>query len=233
MSHENQNKKIQWRDRLESLDNLSGKPLNKDAAWDKLYGRLRGEQRHKKIAWYWIAAACSAIVLIVSLVMNRNTNKTNVTNIQTAVKQTQKINTQTPPGSEKNENRNDVAVTNPDEHTTIPSSHKIAKGNHRVRTIEVTQVAVSTNTVNPALENSTVTQPVQIAINNSAAAQTAPAKKKLSVVHINELGDPVIEDPDMVRNMDKHKLKFGAGEVYANSPTGYRGNEHNVLTAKL
>src|SRR5215467_10038920 len=121
MSHENQDKQIHWRDRLESLDYLPGKTLNKDAAWDKLYGRLRGEQRHKKIAWYWIAAACSAIVLVVALMMNRNTSKTDVTNIQPAVKQAQKINTPALPGEEKNQNRNDVAVTSPDNNTTLPS----------------------------------------------------------------------------------------------------------------
>jgi hypothetical protein len=232
MSHENPDKHIHWRDRLEGLDYLPGKTLNKDAAWDKLYGRLGGKQRHKKIAWYWIAAACSAIVLTVALTMNTNTSKPDVTNIQPAIKQIKKIDTPILPGDEKNENGNDIAVVPPKD-KNVSTSRKSVQPNHRARVVEVAQAIVPANTVNPHLENSIVTQPVQITNNNSATAKTLPAKKKLSVVHINELGDPIMEDPAVVRNLDKHKLKFGAGEVYANSPTGYRTSEYNVLTAKL
>jgi hypothetical protein len=232
MSHENPDKNIHWRDRLEGLDYLPGKSLDKDTAWDKLYGRLRGEQRHKKFAWYWIAAACSAIVLIVALVMNRSTKRPDVANIQPAVKQTQKINTRVLRADEKNENRNDVAVTTP-KYENAATSHKSVEAKHRMKAVDVANKVVPANIVNSILENPTVIQPLTIANNNSTVVQAPPSKKKLSVVHINELGDPVIEDPDVVRNIDKHKLKFGTGEVYANSPTGYNAKEYNVLTAKL
>jgi len=45
-------------------------------------------------------------------------------------------------------------------------------------------------------------------------------KKKLNVVHINELGDPVMESSDVTRIEDIHsfKLRFGNGEVFSNPP---------------
>ena len=61
-----------------------------------------------------------------------------------------------------------------------------------------------------------------------------PEKKKLKVVHINELGDPVTEIPNFVRNYEHHsfQVKFLNQEVYT-SPSSYSGNTRfNIFKTK-
>jgi hypothetical protein len=228
MSHENPDKNLRWRDKLEDLDSVPGKAFNKEVAWDKLYSRLRGKQSHKKIGWYWIAAACSVIVLMIALV-TRYTNKRGVSKVETTMKQTMKTNNPAPTVDRSNSDKNTIVAIRPKDESITPSHKSEAKLHARV--VEVGHAVMPINSANIKSENAAII-PLPIT-NNLTAAQAPPPKKKLNVVHINELGDPVIEDPDVVRSLDKHKLKFGAGEVYANSPTGYKANDYNVLTAKL
>ena len=58
MSNEDPNNTSPWRNKLDELEHLPGSAFNRDAAWDKLYGRFQGNKKSKKIFWYWIAAAC-------------------------------------------------------------------------------------------------------------------------------------------------------------------------------
>src|SRR5262244_4018272 len=64
MSNENPSNTPHWRDKLDDLDHLPGSTFSRDAAWDKLHGRLRGNKKSKKIVWYWIAAACFLFGLV-------------------------------------------------------------------------------------------------------------------------------------------------------------------------
>lgn len=69
MLNENYNNTGDWRSKLEALDNLPGETIiNKNASWEKLHDRLREKRSSKKIIWYWSAAACLLLVLMVPLI---------------------------------------------------------------------------------------------------------------------------------------------------------------------
>ena len=67
MSNENPNNTSPWRNKLDELEHIPGSAFNRDAAWDRLYGRLGGNRKNKKISWYWIAAACLLFGLMITL----------------------------------------------------------------------------------------------------------------------------------------------------------------------
>jgi predicted nucleic acid-binding protein len=85
MSNENPNNTPPWRNKLDELEHLPGSVFIKDAAWDKLYGRLRGNSKSKKIFWYWIAAACLLLGLLITL-LNYDKNTSQPANKETAIK---------------------------------------------------------------------------------------------------------------------------------------------------
>ena len=86
MSNENPNNTPHWRNKLDELEHLPGSSFNKDAAWDKLYGRLRGNRKSKKIYWYWIAAACLLFGLMITL-LNYHKDNPEPSNKATVMKQ--------------------------------------------------------------------------------------------------------------------------------------------------
>src|SRR5258705_1506391 len=87
MSNENYNNTGDWRSRLEALDNLPGEPLiDKNASWEKLHDRLREKKGNKKIIWYWSAAACLLLVLMIPLI---NSNKKDHEPVKTGTAQKQ------------------------------------------------------------------------------------------------------------------------------------------------
>src|SRR6476659_8841847 len=67
MSNENPNNTPQWRSKLDKLEHFPGSAFNSDVAWDKLYGRLEGKKKSKKILWYWIPAACLLFVVMITI----------------------------------------------------------------------------------------------------------------------------------------------------------------------
>ena len=82
-------------------------------------------------------------------------------------------------------------------------------------------------------EQEPVVNSLQI-INSNPTTTVFPQKKKLNVVHINELGDPVIESSDITRITDTHsfQLKFGNGEVLSNSPIASKPSGLIILKTK-
>ncbi len=63
MSNESPNNDFYWRNKLEGLESNTGKTFNKEAAWDKLHGRLQKKSGNKKLVWRYAAAACLLLAL--------------------------------------------------------------------------------------------------------------------------------------------------------------------------
>jgi len=100
----------------------------------------------------------------------------------------------------------------------ISSSDKPVQRNRRIMLTQVSAKVQSNEPIIDHPEQDLIAKPLQI-VRNSTAAVVLP-KKKLNVVHINELGDPVVESSDVTRIEDIHsfKLRFGNGEVFSNPP---------------
>ena len=67
MSDEKVNKSFYWKDKLDELDLLPGEaPVDKEAGWQQLRNRLQKKPRKKKGIAYWIAAACLVGVMVLT-----------------------------------------------------------------------------------------------------------------------------------------------------------------------
>ena len=216
MSNENPNNTPHWRNKLDELEHVPASTFNGEAAWNKLYGRLRGNKRGKKIFWYWVAAASLLLGLIITLV-NQNKSISDPENKETAIKKAKEIDEPVLRIDETNKERHatDTQLMND---KIVSASNKPAQRIRRIVATGITGKGQSNDVVIKDPGQEPIAKPLQIVKNSGTAA--VPPKKKLNVVHINELGDPVTESSDVTRIEDIHsfKLKFGNGEVFSNSP---------------
>ena len=135
MSNENPNNTPQWRNKLDELEHLPGSAFNSDAAWDKLYGRLRGNRKSKKISWYWIAAACLLFGLMITL-LNYHKDTPQPSNKATVMKQPKEIKKPVLKVEEvnKNENENSAELI---KDKIVTTSNKPIQRNRRITPIGV------------------------------------------------------------------------------------------------
>lgn len=226
MSNDNPNNTPHWRNKLDELEHLPGSSFSSDAAWDQLYGRLRGNKKNKKILWYLIAAASLVFALMIT-VLNYHKNTSETLNKETTIKQEKEINKPMVKDEEtnkdKNENRTELIN---DQIASVPN-----KPIQRERRVVATEVHANDSAINYP-EQEPIAKSLQIVKNSTTTV--LPPKKKLNVVHINELGDPVMESPDITRIEDIHsfQLKFGNGEVLSNSPITSKSSGLIILKTK-
>jgi len=231
MSNENPNNTSPWRNKLDELEHIPGSAFHRDAAWDKLYGRLGGNRKNKKISWYWIAAACLLFGLMITL-LNYHRSPAQPSNKETVMKQPKEIKKPVLKVEEVNKNENEKSSKLlKDEIASI--AIKPIQRNHRIVPTKIVTKVDPGDVVFRYPEQEPIVSSLQI-INSNPTTTVFPQKKKLNVVHINELGDPVIESSDITRITDTHsfQLKFGNGEVLSNSPIASKPSGLIILKTK-
>jgi hypothetical protein len=231
MSNENPNNTPHWRNKLDELEHLPGSTFKRDAAWDKLYGRLRGNKKSKKIFWYWVAAACLLFGLMVAL-LNQHNGISQHDNKETAIKKAKEIDKAVLRIDETNKEKSETNI-NLINDKIVSTSDKPAQKIRRIVATEVTGKVQSNDVVINYPEKEPLAKPLEIIKTNSTTA-VLPSKKKLNVVHINELGDPLIESPDITRieNIHSFQFKFANGEVLSNSPIASKPSGLIILNTK-
>jgi hypothetical protein len=224
MSNEDPNNTPRWRNKLDDLEHLPGSAFNRDAAWDKLYGRFHGNKKSKKISWYWIAAACLLLGLMITI-LNYQKITSRASTKETVIKQSKEIKK---PVLKVEEENNVELIKN----KIVTTSNKPIQRNRHIIQTEIVTNAQPGNVVINYPEKEPLVKPLHIIANSTTAV--LPPKKKLNVVHINELGDPVIETSDITRIADMHsfQLKFGNGEVLSNSPIASKSSGIIILKTK-
>ena len=229
MSNEDSNNTPGWRNKLDNLEHLPGSAFNRDAAWDKLHGRLGGTKKSKKISWYWIAAACLFFGVMVTI-LNYQKTTPQASNQETVKEQPKEVSNPVQKIDRAIENKNEATAEIKNKTVSVPD--RSVQGN---RSIARTQL-VAVHPDDPVMsepQRESLAKPLQI-INTNSTSAVLPPKKKLNVVHINELGDPVIETSDITRIADMHsfQLKFGNGEVLSNSPIATKSSGLIILKTK-
>jgi hypothetical protein len=213
MSNEDPGKNISWQNRLESMEHLPGSGFDKNASWNKLHGRLQGKRR-KTPLWYWVAAACLFFALMIAWLMNDKTQPW-ISKTDVKAKKLDKVVTSVSP--QENILVNDEAAVK------INKVNPVHKTNRTVHRVTPTPT-ISRIDLNDALTGQLKNEPVEkrLEITNTALTVSLPVvqKKKLSVVHENELGGSTIESPDVARHISKRVIQFeiAKGEVITNSP---------------
>lgn len=219
MSNENHNSTENWSRKLEDLDSLAEATMfDKNASWEKLFVRLGGKKRGKKAIWYWVAAACILFALMIPLLFSSNkihrSGKDAISQRQPEIKtfmrkmpdKTDSIKTVNPALS----GENGMAIAN--------KSYKT--GNRVIFRKPINKIRLYDTVSMQNLVSGTVDNPIKTIDTAAYFATTIPVKKKLPVVHINELGDPVNVPEEVARNSDNRSflfLKLASQEVYSNS----------------
>ncbi len=231
MSNENRNSIDNWKSNLDELSSLPGEEIfNKSVSWGNLHQRLGGKKSNKKSIWYWMAAACFLLALMLPFI-NLNKGRHQVIQSEVAGKRPGNIKASPPVIKE------DVAkIINPSsakksETVTIVNENKIRKS---VISGEVNKSIHVTDTVRgmaEELQNLNTISPVE---NSSNIASIRPEKKKLRVIHINELGDSFDQPQDMSHGREVHsfQFKFGDQVVYTNSSTSHNKEGVTLIKAK-
>ena len=213
MSDENQNNN--WKSRLDELESLQGEIMpDKNATWEKLHLRLGGKKsNHKKMIWYWAAACLLLVLMMPVLVVNKEESQLT----KTGIKQKQQLETSTDAVIQSAQDPVKL-INSPLKKNEVIAFPKRANKLHG----NVTPAEVSNRI--PSVDTLAFTGVVKENINNllqpldtsSHIVATLPAKKKLKVIHINELGDAVEVLPDMVtkRDLRSFQLKLATQEVY-------------------
>jgi hypothetical protein len=209
MSNEKQNDSLHWKSKLE---NAAGLPdqlwLDKNAAWEKLQHRLGHKRVQKKRVWYW-AAAVILLLLTAPFVLRKNKINSDLVNKITVSRQS----LPEMDGKIAPDKKDQALLTStvPGKRKSIPAVAK-SRGTHQNSITELTTEAPAI--IHPILLNQTMNELNIVslhAIDSTTTISIATiTKKKLKVVHINELEPPV----DQMALIKSHKgsysdIKFG------------------------
>lgn len=207
-----------WKNKLEQMENLPHEKFNKEAAWGKLHERIQGRPRDKKAVWYWMAAACLILALIVPWLFLANKKENILVKNSQAPKQN--------PSSTKfiplrNKDTNIVISSLPVEKKPLLQFNK--RGNKanpasigKINKIEINAGKIQKQEYIKSAIAATATVLVDTSI---SIAVNLPEKKKLKVVHINELSDP--EPVIIVKAYERHSflVKFINHQLDKNPPS--------------
>jgi hypothetical protein len=224
-----------WKDKLDDVDSLSSVTLpDKNAAWEKLHSRLHQQPRRSRAVWYW-AAACLLIAVIIPLLTTNKKHPETVTN-NTVPPTTNKATPQQQLPVKENvptvapaDNNNKTVTIQTDQ----PINHK--KINSGIAPVKSVIASVEFKEQKDIAATPTISiLPVQIPITETTTAVAITEKKKLKVVHINELGDPVLEPRNTVPPDDYSAIQFKLinQQVYTSSPAPSNSTGFNILKSK-
>ena len=233
MLNENLNNRS-WKNKLEDVEHLSIDTLqDKNTAWEKLHSRLHKQPRSTMFAWYWIAAAYLLAVLIAPVFIS------NKKLVETAAGR-KLLNTPA-----KTETQMSTVKKNTAPFADIISNKKNVKGQpgtivHQkissdklpVKKIQIEAVLLQEKLT--AIVPSIQIQPLQIPLTNKLVAAINTEKKKMKVVHINELGTPLPELRSRTATDDYSVIQFNLvnQRVYSKPPAGAGSTRFGPLKSK-
>jgi hypothetical protein len=179
MQEEIQNNRPGWRNRLDDLEAVAG-----EETWDKLHSRLQNKKRNNKPVWWYIAAAC-AIFIFFLLSFFRSDNNVRNEIVKTTKKENLKMTLLQPA-------------------PIVKSKKRLQKKFDFVHTKIDTQKETAIQVAQPA----TIDPEKNLSLTVIEIPSVAP-KKKLRVVHINELQPNNDEEKQNLAQNEKTKTKRG------------------------
>ena len=208
-----------WKNKLEDVGSLSNEiVIDKDAAWEKLHTRLSRKPRRIKPLGYWAAAASLLFAIIIPLYIISNKPNEVVKNNVPEIKSPEVTLKKTSPSKE-----NTGAVISPSliykkktSPSALPSSNQT-----NVTAIRKTQEILPANTNDEKNSQQQTTLLPEVLNTTEIIVAAVPAKKKLKVVHINELTDEPGEQ--ILNNAGNYahqslKLNFINPQNFSSSP---------------
>ena len=205
---QNENKQTNWKEKLGDAGMLLPETaLNKEVSWEVLQQRLQNRAKRRRVRLYWVAAAC---LLPLFFVMIPFSFQDKSDGLQPVVHKgiTIKTSLLQPDSSQ---NGSILPVTKVKTTKQIVSKHSTEKVTD-IDNVSPLQIPVATDSV--------LSQEAMIAPHPADSLIATPVfaiqqKKKLPVIHINELSDPVTTIPMIVQNGSRRyfPLQIAHGEV--------------------
>jgi len=234
MLSENQNN-FHWKNKLDDVEGLQGEMLaDKNATWEKLHARINEKPRRKGFVWYWVAAACLLLIVIIPAITLNKKQDEIVKNTPAKIE----LKKETVPENssiKENEIAKSSTVVNEKKNTikaTTQSQVIKPASNYVTQTQE--PVDANTNDKNTIEQEPVVAAATLIDTTTSLAIVPLKEKAKFKVVHINELGDPIEVSTDMAYTADLHafQLKLATQEVYKNPSVASNKKSIGILKQK-
>ena len=200
-----------WKDKLEDVASLQPETLrNKDVVWEKLHARLAEKPNNKKIVWYWLAAASVIAAIIISSLTIHKTTTGIASHNNTSNNVKESLAKKDEPVKNVSPGIKTTRIHEQSQKNTVVKNHE--KQSTIGDTLNTTQSAGNDRQI---LENQTTAVPV-VDTTAIATISSIPVQKKLKVVHINELGEPVEFPADVAQSSDLHlfQLKLAQQEIY-------------------
>lgn len=200
MLHEKPGEIFHWKNKLDELDNLPSEPLmGKMAAWEKLHTRLRHKPRVRKTTWYWTAAAC----VLISAGLAWFYTSERVSNAATGKNQYQTVKSVNDTAMV---NKATVRVDTPRTTFTTRNTqqpHTVLK--HKKNQVFINDVVIGKpdlpyrNIPMESLPENVVDTNTPPDTLQAELTKAIPARKKLRVIHINELGKGMEQELQYVK----------------------------------
>ncbi|MDQ6902655.1 MAG: hypothetical protein M3139_06545 [Bacteroidota bacterium] len=229
MQSEESNNTFHWKNKLQELENLQTDAFDKEAAWDKLHARLHNKPAKKKFIWYWAAAAVLLIALTFPWLKKHNKDPKIVKIESTNADPKQNAEPQL------NNEKNHIV-----ENTTGPLQRKyriINKDNLKKKNLPVSKVLHIQNqlgdTVSTQFLTGAITKLLPVTLFPKHPLMSVQSKK-LIVIHINEVGDPIEDNPAIVKNTERHsfQLRLASQEVFINPGMSSQSMGVTILKSK-
>ena len=172
-----------WKNKLETLHCLPGEAVHKkDALWEKLHDRLQQKSAAGKAKWYWMAAGLLPLIIIACMMVS---NTENIDGKQETVKEntTKAAPSYLLPASTEAVTLSVSAPVEKKQPVAVINSN--VKSKTFIDTIKVNDAVVTL--LPEPIEADITTNNILSADTAVTVAPTAVVKKKLQVVHINEL----------------------------------------------
>ena len=229
MESEASGKTDHWKNKLTELQGLPREIFNGEAAWDKLYVRMNEKRGKKKMVWYWAAAVLIfglAIPLLPghdnksSVVRSEMINSIPGKSIEPLLKNGKNNIVESIQGIVHLENN--FNSKNKRKETYLPVSKKIEE-----------EIRVN-DTVSTQLTTAVISQTILPTTALSFVPKTHVQNKKLKLIHINEMGDPVEEDPSTAKIADMHsfQLKLARLQVFESPGVAPGNTGFTILKSK-
>ena len=232
MINEKPNSNSDWINKLDELESIHGASFNKATSWNKLHERLYSKSNKRKVVWYWFAAASLFFALFITLFTLHKKENVFVNNGLGTKKSNPPLVQNIP--MVNNDSSSILSSLLNKNKLPVHSIYETQKRNSHIKNEIIIEKIIQNKKdieIVPELAKSAVML-VDTAI--SLVTINAPVKKKLMVVHVNELGEPLEESPNIARNNEQHsfQFRFMNQEVYTRSSPSVTKTGFKIFTTK-
>jgi len=210
------NSEKDWKAALSELEGIPDEmPLNKETAWDTLHQRMENKKRSRKFVWYYAAAVALIAISLLTFLSGKQ---------EDAIVQ-KEIHSNHAPSKGSTETASIIYTDSPKTELSKISNRSAIKKIPATKSLQPVRLAI----IDSAAQTNILTIDTSNSINDTVmlAITAPPVKKKLKVVHANEIGPASTNDPDMAIRRKKILLPFfnnpGTSTPVANSDNNNGG----------